>query len=70
MSLNFKIQYTDRLGRTHVAECKDVKSALERLANIDAIEAETRKCAPSDSGDVRFNYLAEAKAIRAAIFIA
>lgn len=50
-------------GRTFVNR----ESAAERLAELDRIEAETRESMPTDSGDVRFNYNAEADAIRAAI---
>jgi hypothetical protein len=64
-----RIQYTDRLGRKHDAACNDFASAAARLVELDAIEAETRKCAPTDSGDVRFNYRAEATAIRTAMLM-
>jgi len=41
--------------------------AIERLAFLDQQEAITREYAPTDSGDTRFNYCAEAAALRASL---
>lgn len=52
-----EITYTENEGTT-------------RLAYLEEQESLTRKLAPTDSGDTRFNYCAEAQALRDAFFVA
>jgi len=57
------IQFQTRQGRYITREFVTREAALERLAFLNTQEAETRRVAPTDSGDVRFNYTAERRAI-------
>ncbi len=65
---------TDMISTTYVTrrgKVMDIRlsreKAVERLAFLDEQERITQEIAPSDSGDTRFNYLAAAAAIRAAL---
>ncbi len=61
-----KITYTTRRGLPMFQNGS--RAELEaRLRVLDMREELTKKCAPTDSGDVRFNEAAEAKAIRRAL---
>lgn len=61
-----RIKFTTRQGReTTINVTKE--RAIDRLAYLDKVEADTQKYAPTDSGDTRFNYCAEAEAIRSAL---
>lgn len=59
------VKYVTRHGATFSKRLTR-QQAIERLAYLDQDERNTRANAPTDSGAVRFNYLAEADAIRAA----
>ena len=61
-----KITYTTRQGKKHSQEMT-IERAKERLAYLDECEANTARCAPTDSGQTRFDYNREANAIRLAI---
>ena len=61
-----RIAWKDRNAREYV-EFRTPAEGERRLAYLEADEQRTQACAPTDSGDVRFNYKAEAKAIRAAL---
>jgi hypothetical protein len=63
------VVFTDRQGRNYVRTFATAAAARERLAVLDADESRTMQLAPTDSGDVRFAYNAEAKAIRAALAV-
>lgn len=59
--------YTDRNGKV-IRERRAVRQAQKRLAYLDAVEVETQRVMPTDSGDMRFLNRAEAAAIRAALW--
>ncbi len=59
--------WTDRRGNKYNAK-HSLATAAQRLSYLDADELKTQRVAPTDSGDVRFSYNAEAAAIRSAIF--
>lgn len=62
-----KVEFTHRrTGGVTTIRCT-VAQAIERLAYLDKVEAETRRVCPTDSGDVRDSYCREADAIRTAI---
>lgn len=58
--------YTTRQGWVRVIKMTREEAEAE-LVRLDAIEQRTRELAPTNSGDVRFNYCEAAKAIRAAL---
>ncbi len=59
------VSWKSRNGHINHAKLTATEAAA-RLAHLDELEANTKRCAPTDSGDTRFNYCAEADAIRAA----
>ena len=64
--MSLLVEYTDRRGKVH--RYKAMPDELRQtLAYLDSVEAETQRSAPTDSGDTRFSYNAEARAIRAAL---
>ena len=60
----FRAIWTDRHGNIQHRDFSTTEEAAYRLIWLDSQESKTRKYAPTDSGDVRFNYCAEADAIR------
>lgn len=60
------IKYLTTRGATVTLRMSRPAAEL-RLARLDEAEAETIRSQPTDSGDTRSNYLAEAAAIRAAL---
>lgn len=58
--------FTCRNGQT-ITETMTIEHAQQRLEYLEGIERLTQQVAPTDSGDVRFAYLAEEKAIRKAL---
>lgn len=61
--LHCKITYRTRLGQT-VEKWFSTDQMEERLKYLEEDERKTRELAPTDSGDVRYNYCAEADSIR------
>lgn len=61
MTISFRSAYGQTFTRTLSRD-----GAIARLASLDWAEDETRRYAPTDTGTTRFNYNAEADAIRAA----
>jgi len=64
-----KIQFITRQGRI-LSDIRTEKEAVARLAYLNEVEVLTQKVAPTDSGDVRFNYRAEAHALEQALGLA
>jgi hypothetical protein len=61
--MTLEITYKDRTGNGYKYE--DTPEGLERrLKHLEKLEADTKKYAPTDSGNTRFLYNAEAEAIR------
>ena len=60
------ISYTYKTRNGTISKTLSVDAAIARVGLLDSREANTRKYAPTDSGDTRFAYNAEAVAIRAA----
>jgi hypothetical protein len=56
--------FTTRQGRKVVIEFASREDAQRRLDALDADEERTQEVAPTDTGDVRFSYNAEARVIR------
>ena len=57
------IEYTDTTGKIVSVSFASLDEALKRLAYLNIQEMKTKLYAPTDCGNVRSNYLAEASAI-------
>ena len=65
--MSIKVEWATRSGQKLTCRFDSAEQAVQRLAILDALEANTQKYAPTDSGASRFSYIEEAKAIRAAL---
>lgn len=63
-TIKMTTSYNTRQGRRIQVAFTSRTSAEARLAFLDADEERTKKVAPTDSGDTRRDYQAEALAIR------
>ena len=61
---SIKIAFTTRRGQQVIRTFADRAAMIGRLEVLNAIEADTRAIAPTDTGDTRFALNAEADAIR------
>lgn len=57
-----------RTGSEYSASYDNIDDAIDRLEYLDANERTTRRCMPTDSGDVRQFENAEAAALRKRIY--
>jgi hypothetical protein len=61
-----KIKWVTRNGQK-IVQTMTVQQATKRLEYLNEVERKTVECAPTDSGQTRFDYNQEAKAIREAL---
>lgn len=64
VNLEYTATWTDRYGNNYTSEFNTPAEAINRLSWLEEQERITEKFAPTDSGDTRFNYCAEAEAIK------
>ena len=60
----YEIRWVNRTGPCSTRTFADLAAAANRLAYLDKVEDQTRRCMPTDSGGVRFSYQTESEAIR------
>lgn len=63
-----RTSFTTREGHTVFCDYTDESAARRRLAFLEEDEKATQRVAPTDSGNTRFNYTAEANAIKQLLF--
>jgi hypothetical protein len=69
MEQQIDVAYETRQGK-RITATHSIAAAQDRLQWLLMDEQRTRRAAPTDCGDTRFNYTAEARALNAALFSA